>query len=44
MRLGLTGFASVIIGGGEDGLLRVWNGTTGPELATFGADPDVRLP
>ncbi len=27
--------AGVIIGGGEDGLLRVWNGTTGQELAPY---------
>jgi WD40 repeat protein len=36
--------ADVIIGGGEDGLLRVWNGTTGQELATFGPDPDAKMP
>ena len=36
--------AGVIIGGGEDGLLRVWDGTNGQELATFGADPDARMP
>jgi WD40 repeat protein len=29
--------ASVIIGGGEDSLLRVWDGTSGRELAEFGA-------
>lgn len=30
--------ASLIIGGGEDGLLRVWDGTNGRELAEFGAE------
>jgi WD40 repeat protein len=29
--------ASLIIGGGEDSLLRVWDGTSGRELAEFGA-------
>lgn len=29
--------ASVIVGGGEDSLLRVWDGTNGKELAAFGA-------
>jgi WD40 repeat protein len=29
--------ASVIIGGGEDSVLRVWDGTNGKELAVFGA-------
>jgi WD40 repeat protein len=32
-----TPSASVIIGGGEDGILRVWDGTNGRELAVFGA-------
>lgn len=32
-----TATGNVIIGGGEDGLLRVWDGTNGKELATFGA-------
>jgi WD40 repeat protein len=32
-----TPSASVIIGGGEDSLLRVWDGTNGKELASFGA-------
>ncbi len=36
--------ARVIIGGGEDGLLRVWNGTTGQELAVFGADSNAKGP
>jgi WD40 repeat protein len=36
--------ASVIIGGGEDSLLRVWNGTTGQELATFGTDSNAKRP
>lgn len=27
-----------VVAGGEDGRLRVWNGTTGQELAAFGAD------
>lgn len=35
---------SVLIGGGEDSLLRVWNGTTGQELAVFGADPNAKMP
>jgi WD40 repeat protein len=29
--------ASVVIGGGEDSFLRVWDGTNGKELAVFGA-------
>ena len=36
--------AGVIIGGGEDSLLRVWDGTTGQELAAFGADPNAKMP
>jgi len=36
--------SSVIIGGGEDSLLRVWNGTTGQELAVFGADSNAKIP
>lgn len=36
--------ASVIIGGGEDSLLRVWNGTNGQELAAFGADSNAKMP
>ena len=32
-----TASASVIIGGGEDSQLRVWDGTNGKELAVFGA-------
>ncbi len=36
--------ASVLIGGGEDSLLRVWNGTTGQELAVFGADSNAKMP
>lgn len=32
-----TATGSVVIGGGEDGMLRVWDGTNGKELATFGA-------
>jgi WD40 repeat protein len=32
-----TANASVVIGGGEDSLLRVWDGTNGKELAVFGA-------
>jgi WD40 repeat protein len=32
-----TASASVVIGGGEDSFLRVWDGTTGKELAAFGA-------
>jgi WD40 repeat protein len=32
-----TATASVIIGGGEDSQLRVWDGTNGKELTTFGA-------
>jgi len=31
-----TASASVIIGGGEDSFLRVWDGTNGKELASFG--------
>lgn len=31
-----TADASVIIGGGEDSVLRVWDGTNGKELAVFG--------
>jgi hypothetical protein len=31
-----TANASVIIGGGEDSVLRVWDGTNGKELAVFG--------
>jgi WD40 repeat protein len=33
-----TPSAELIVAGGEDGVLRVWNGTTGQELAAFGAD------
>ena len=36
--------AGVLIGGGEDSVLRVWNGTTGQELATFGADATAKKP
>lgn len=36
--------AGLIVGGGEDGRLRVWSGTTGQELAAFGADPDSKAP
>jgi WD40 repeat protein len=36
--------ASIIIGGGEDSLLRVWNGTTGQELAIFGAESQLIRP
>ena len=32
-----TPTASMVIGGGEDSILRVWDGTTGTELAVFGA-------
>ena len=32
-----TTTASMIIGGGEDSFLRVWDGTNGKELAAFGA-------
>lgn len=32
-----TANASVVIGGGEDSVLRVWDGTNGKELAIFGA-------
>ena len=32
-----TANASMVIGGGEDSLLRVWDGTNGKELAVFGA-------
>jgi len=32
-----TANASVVIGGGEDSQLRVWDGTNGKELAVFGA-------
>ena len=32
-----TANASVVIGAGEDSLLRVWDGTNGKELAIFGA-------
>lgn len=34
--------ASVIIGGGEDSVLRIWNGTTGQELAVFGAESPAK--
>lgn len=36
--------ARVIIGGGEDGHLRVWNGTTGQELANFGVGSNEKIP
>ena len=36
--------ASVIIGGGEDGQLRVWNGTTGQPLATFAVGSNEKAP
>src|SRR6185312_10973171 len=36
--------ASLIVGGGEDSLLHVWNGTTGQELAAFGADSKPNTP
>ena len=39
-----TANAGLIIGGGEDGLFRVWNGTSGQELATFGAESNARTP
>ena len=39
-----TATADVIIGGGEDGLLRVWSGTTGQELATFGTESSASQP
>ena len=32
-----TANASIIIGGGEDSFLRVWDGTNGRELAVFGS-------
>jgi WD40 repeat protein len=32
-----TASASLVIGGGEDSFLRVWDGTNGKELAVFGA-------
>ncbi len=32
-----TASASVVIGGGDDSFLRVWDGTNGKELAAFGA-------
>jgi WD40 repeat protein len=32
-----TASASVVIGGGEDSFLRVWDGTNGKELVVFGA-------
>ncbi|WP_406696226.1 c-type cytochrome domain-containing protein [Singulisphaera sp. Ch08] len=36
--------AGLIIGGGEDSMLRVWNGVTGQELATFGAESNTKMP
>jgi len=36
--------ASVLIGGGEDSMLRVWNGTTGQELAVFGVESNTKTP
>ncbi len=36
--------ARVIIGGGEDGQLHVWNGTTGQELVTFGVGANEKMP
>lgn len=36
--------ANVMIAGGEDGILRVWNGTTGQELATFGVETNAKRP
>ncbi|MDE2508090.1 MAG: WD40 repeat domain-containing protein, partial [Planctomycetota bacterium] len=33
-----------VVAGGEDGLLRVWSGTNGQELAVFGADSNARRP
>jgi WD40 repeat protein len=32
-----TATASIVIGGGEESVLRVWDGTNGKELAAFGA-------
>ena len=32
---------SIVIGGGQDGVLRVWNGKNGQSLATFSASPIV---
>ena len=32
-----TANASIVIGGGEDSVLRVWDGTNGKEVAVFGA-------
>jgi WD40 repeat protein len=33
---------ALVIAGGEDGVLRVWNGTNGQELATFGTEPGTK--
>lgn len=35
----VTADGSVIIGGGEDSILRVWDGTNGREVAVFGMKP-----
>ena len=34
----------LIVGGGEDSLLRVWDGRTGQELAAFEADANPKKP
>jgi WD40 repeat protein len=36
-----TPSGSMIVGGGEDSFLRVWDGTNGKELAAFGAKQDL---
>ncbi|MDR3637881.1 MAG: hypothetical protein P4L84_29015 [Isosphaeraceae bacterium] len=36
--------AGVIVGGGEDSVLRIWNGATGQELAAFGAGSNTTTP
>jgi WD40 repeat protein len=41
---GAAATARLVLGGGEDGVLRVWDGTTGQSLAAFGVEPEVGTP
>ena len=41
---GAAATARLVLGGGEDGVLRVWDGTTGQSLAAFGVEPEAGTP
>ncbi len=41
---GAAATARLVLGGGEDGVLRVWDGTTGQTLAAFGVEPQAGTP